>query len=90
MQMRPMTDELMLNCSEQKYCTKCKFRMGCPIRYDFYSDEQVFEIKLQMAELKARKVFPTYDKEELFKITEDIRKKRTREIKEVGPYFSYT
>lgn len=89
MEMRPITPELLLKCSQEEYCTNCDFRIGCSMRKSFYSDEEIFEINLQLAELMLQKQFPK-DKECIFVSTQDVRKKRKHEIKEKGPYFSYT
>ena len=90
MNLRPLNDELMFHCAETDYCTKCKFRAGCPIRYSFYArsfeNDIDFEIFLQSLEIKASKVF---GKERAFDGAAHIRNKYNLE-KRNNPYFSYT
>lgn len=65
MNLRPLTEELLSNCVREDFCTDCKYRVGCPIRFSFYDkkldSELHFEIQLQLLEIKAAKIFGVDD-----------------------------
>lgn len=91
MEFRPRTIELYLHCFNTQYCTDCKYRAGCPIRYSFYNEKheaiqgQDFEIILQSLELLYQKYS---DEETVLKASNAIRWKfHTETI--MHPYFSY-
>lgn len=89
MNLRPMNREVLIECAQQKFCTNCKYRIGCAMRKYFYIDDYQFEIKLQMVEIKIIKEFPDLDQEVIWGSTQSFRNKRLRELKDKGPVFSY-
>ena len=90
MEFRPLTLELLNHCTKTDFCTKCKYRIGCPIRRSFYGDhfkdDIDFEIFLQTLEIRESK---NYGEALAFMGAEHIRNKFYNE-KKIYPHFSYT
>lgn len=82
---RPLNYTLLRTCAETRYCTNCSCRIGCKIRYDFYTSN--FELYLQLAEIQV-KSSGRVSSTSAFEITDFIREKRDREMISY-PKFSY-
>lgn len=92
--LRTPADFNILECRSHTYCTNCPQRCGCPMRIQFYRDDISFEFNLQFSELAVRRGFAAYfgvitDEDKLFQATQDIRKKKYRELQEY-PFYSFS
>ena len=89
MEFRPCDLNLLSHCVKTEFCTDCKFRIGCPIRHEFYlrifETDIDFEIFLQTLELEFGK---NSDEDRCFEATEQVRRKYYME-KRINPHFSY-
>ena len=77
-----------MTCVKHNFCTDCPLRMGCRIRYGFYSEDDIsYETVLQLAEIYAiaKAHIPV---EGAAEAVQQIRKKRERELM-IYPHFSY-
>lgn len=89
MYFRPFNDELLQCCVKTKYCTDCKLRIGCSMRYSFYGKdfktELSGEIFIQKLEIVAQGI---WGEEGAFDAISHIRNKISME-KHLNPEFSY-
>ena len=47
MNFRPIDVEFLCTCAKNSYCTTCKMRTGCRVRYNFYQGN--YELVLEFA-----------------------------------------